>query len=457
MKYTRAGHLLRWFLLVWLGLMYLWGLQLIGLFFGGGALPTGALPSEASVPPGQGTAGSTCASLSPSLFTVLLFTGLMVGQASLYWLGLSGTISRRWRLLYLAIQGLLVGLISFSLYLGCVTPALPEDFLICLYLALIVGAISILNSTRAIIGVVIGYLILLVVNTVVLAQRSSLHVAFLVSPQPSVWYAAMILFVVGYIIVYLHQLHMHSQLQVTHARLKASATRIEELTKACERERLARDLHDTLAQGLAGVTMQLEAANTHLAHQHVATAQAVVQQAMLCAREALIDARRAIDDLRTQQTGTADTAVALRKEVDRFAMAAGIPCTVDIAQNLAVSPLVSEHLVGIVREGLTNITRHAQAHQVQLSLAPRGKTLLLDIDDDGVGFDPAAATQSGHYGLIGVRERVRLLGGTLTIRSVPGRGTCLQVCLPGKQEAWELSEASPARHEQETEREDLHV
>jgi nitrate/nitrite-specific signal transduction histidine kinase len=88
---------------------------------------------------------------------------------------------------------------------------------------------------------------------------------------------------------------------------------------------------------------------------------------------------------------------------------------------------------------------------------PHGETLTLEIDDDGVGFDPVAATQSGHYGLIGVRERARLLGGYLTIRSAPGIGTRLQLRLPGKQEAWGLPEPDPARHEKVTEREDLHV
>ena len=267
----------------------------------------------------------------------------------------------------------------------------------------------------------------------------------------------MILFVVGYIIVYLQQLHTHSQLQVTHARLKASAAKIEELTRAYERQRLARELHDTLAQGLAGVVMQLEAANTHLSHQRAATAQEIVQQAILCAREALVDARGAIDDLRAKPNGASEIPVALQKECDRFLMATGIPCSADIPQNLSVSPILREHILGIVREGFTNITRHAQAHRVLVSLVPSGDALTLEIGDDGVGFDPAAAPGSGHYGLIGVRERARLLGGSLTIRSAPGMGTCLQVRLPGRQGGRGVPGAGPARHEQEMERENLHV
>jgi len=464
MKYARAEHLLRWFLLLWLGLMYLWGLQLMRLSVGGSQIVVGVFPGVRTGPvptqlPTQ--VSGFCLSLSPSLFDILLFSGLMVCHAGLYWLGLSGKLPRHWRFLYLAAQGLLVVMISFSLSPGgCVALAPPEEFLICLYLALIVGAISILDCANAIIAVVTGYLLLLVLNTVVLESRASLLVSVQTSLQASaqfsIWYAAMILFVVGYIIVYLQQLHVHSQLQVTHARLKASAAKIEALTRAYERQRLARELHDTLAQGLAGVVMQLEAANTHLAHRRVSTAQGIVQQAILCAREALVDARSAIDDLRARTTGAPDLTLAVREEIDRFIMATGISCNANILENLSVSPTLHEHVLGIVREGFTNITRHARARHVWVSFVPRGETLILEIRDDGVGFDPAAAG-SGHYGLIGMRERGRLLGGYLNIRSAPGMGTSLQLCLLARQGEQGTRGPDPERYEKETERENLHA
>jgi len=466
MKNAGAEHLLRWFLLLWLGLIYVWGLQLLGLL-GDNTFSVMIFPGAPPISQGPGqqssqVASAVCISPSPSLFALLLFTGLMVGHAGLYWLGLSGKLPRDWRFLYLAAQGLLVCMMSLSLYAGkCMVPGPPEEFLICLYLALIVGAISILDRANAIIAVVAGYVLLLILNTVFLESRGPLQVStqssLLNSLQSSIWYAAMILFIIGYIIVYLRQLHTHSQLQVTHARLKASAAKIEELTRAYERQRLARELHDTLAQGLAGVVMQLEAANTHLSHQRTATAQDIVQQTILCARSALVDARSAIDDLRAQPAGVSEISVALQKECDRFLMATGIPCSTNIPQNLSASPTLSEHVLGIVREGFTNITRHAQAHHVQLSLLPRGDALTLEIDDDGVGFDPTAAPQSGHYGLVGIRERARLLGGHLSIRSAPGAGTSLQLRLPGSQEAWKISVPGPARYEKEMERENLYV
>jgi NarL family two-component system sensor histidine kinase YdfH len=463
MKHARTGHLLRWLLLVWLGLIAIWGFQLMGLLLiGSEGSSSGVISLFPGVPSSEPlrVSGTVCPPLSPSLFTVLLFSGLMIGHAGLYWFGLSGKMPQRWRFPYLTVQGLLVGLISFCLSqgrCGAGRSALPEDFLICLYLALIIGAISLLDQARAILAVVAAYLLLLVLNTVILQSRVSLLVSLQASAQSAIWYLAMILFVAEYIVIYLQQLRTHSQLQVTHVRLKASTARIEELTRSYERQRLARELHDTLAQGLAGLVLQLEAANTHLTHQRAATAQEIIQQAVQSAREALIEARGAIEDLRAPSIGASEAADPLQKEIDRFVAESGIPCNAQIPQKLCLSPALEKHLLGIVREGLTNITRHAQAQQASLSLVPRGELLVLDISDDGIGFDPKAHPGSGHYGLIGIRERARLLGGSLTIRSAPDAGTRLQVSLPGGQEAWGSPGQILGYHEQEREGANLHV
>jgi signal transduction histidine kinase len=94
----------------------------------------------------------------------------------------------------------------------------------------------------------------------------------------------------------------------------------------------------------------------------------------------------------------------------------------------------------VVSEALTNIARHARAQRARVSLRPIDDARALDIEvrDDGVGFDPAQIG-AGHYGLIGLRERTRLIGGTLNIESAPGQGTLLRVCLP-------LDNERPPRH-----------
>lgn len=457
MQNARAERLLRWFLLLWLGLIYIWGLQLMGLFIGRSEFPAALFPGVPIHLPHQ-VADSPCishASLAPSLLSVVFFTVLIVCHAGLYWLGLSLKMPRHWRYLYLAAQGLLVGVMSLSLFMNrCAVPALPAEFIICLYLALIVGAISILEHARAIIAVVAGYLLLLAVNMMILERRTPL----LFSLQSSIWYAAVILFVVGYIIVYLYQLRIHSQLQVAHADLKASAARIEELTLVNERQRLARELHDTLAQGLAGVLMQLEVANAHLSQHHMTSAQEIIHQAIYGAREALVDARSSIDDLRARTTGASELSAAVQKEIHRFTATTGIPCTSEIPQRVCASPILREHIVGILCEGLTNITRHAQAHQVWVSLVQRDDTLEMEVRDDGIGFDPAVvATQPWHYGLIGLRERAHLVNGHLAIRSVPGMGTSVRLRVVVGQQARETPESGQIQSKTKRERGNRHA
>ena len=228
-------------------------------------------------------------------------------------------------------------------------------------------------------------------------------------------------------------------LDVTHRQLAEYAAQVEDLTLANERQRMARELHDTLAQGLAGLVLQLEAIDSHLSRGNTVKAQAITQQAMDRARSTLADARRAIDDLRSGEVPDIDLETAVREEADRFTAASGIPCTLSIMLPPELPEEVRECALRVVSEALTNIARYAQAQHAAISLRPipypqSGGTasrhaLDIEVRDDGVGFDPAQIG-AGHYGLIGLRERARLIGGTLNIESTPGQGTALKVSLP---------------------------
>jgi NarL family two-component system sensor histidine kinase YdfH len=248
----------------------------------------------------------------------------------------------------------------------------------------------------------------------------------------------MIIFVVLYVGLYTrearakaHAQTLLEELEIAHTQLAEYANQVEQLTLSTERQRMARELHDTLAQGLAGLILQLEAADSHISNQNSAKAQNIIQQAMTRARTTLADARRAIGDLRETQTTSTDLNTAIRTETERFRHSTGIPCTLELCNVPSLSPSLSENVLRAVSEGLVNIARHAKASEVILMMSCDDQNLWIEIRDDGSGFDPQEAIgRSGHYGLLGLRERARLFGGSLTIESQPTRGTTLKIQLP---------------------------
>lgn len=217
-------------------------------------------------------------------------------------------------------------------------------------------------------------------------------------------------------------IELAESLESANAKLAAYNAKIESLTLQNERQRMARELHDTLAQGVAGLVLQLEAAKAHLASNRGDRASAIVEQALLRARSTLAESRAAIDNLRLAPVNLADS---VHETVERFRQAAGIPCETEVSVNEhQLSPETTGHALSILGESLTNIARHAQATHVKVKLFVQNETLELEVRDNGVGFD-VKQNHSGHYGLIGMHERARLTGGFLAIESNAG-GTCVQ-------------------------------
>jgi NarL family two-component system sensor histidine kinase YdfH len=244
----------------------------------------------------------------------------------------------------------------------------------------------------------------------------------------------MTLFVIIYVTLYSRQSEardraqaLATELEVANRQLSEYAARVEDLTIVAERQRIARDLHDTLSQGLAGLILQLEAADAHLGQQRTERARVIVADAMAQARLTLADARRAIDDLRT--TTPDDPGSAICREVARFSEASGIAAECRIAPDLGPIEGVGETALRIVSEALTNAARHAQAQRVTVTVACEDGALLMTIMDDGCGFDPTTVPDA-HFGLLGMRERARLAGGQVELRSQPGAGTTVIARLP---------------------------
>jgi NarL family two-component system sensor histidine kinase YdfH len=293
-----------------------------------------------------------------------------------------------------------------------------------LYMALIGESVGILGLTRWGALATIYFLGLSLVNFIVFTSPGSALYWF-VGTIPTV------IFVGLYVSLYMRQTEAREKAQALAAELETAnrqlseyAARVEDLTIAAERERLARDLHDTLSQGLAGLILQLEAADAHLTHDRPEKARTIVRQSMENARSTLSDARRAISDLRENKLG--ELGESLRREIDRFEAATGIPCLFHADATPHLPEPVKETILRTVSEALTNTARHAQASQAAVTITVKGQTLKLEIKDNGIGFDPQNIP-SGHYGLLGIRERIRLTGGALTLDSAPQKGTILTI------------------------------
>ena len=351
------------------------------------------------------------------------FAILMAVHITLYWLSPRFADTLRRMMTYLVVQATLVFVLT----------QFPRDLSIImgLYPALLGIAVGMLREKRRIVPTVIIWLGLATLNLLLNLGLSALMTWVMFAPP-------LTFFVVVYVVLYGRQVEARDraqsllrELETANTELAEYADRVEDLTLAAERQRMARELHDTLAQGVAGLILQLEAADSHLSGGRAERAQGIVQQAMARARATLAEARQAIRDLREQTSSSPDLASALREETERFTNATGIPCALDLRLPDALPDTLCEHTLRVVAEALANVARHAQAHHAWVSGVETEDWLDVEVRDDGVGFDPAAiTTESGHYGLIGMRERARLAGGTLAIDSVPGTGTRLLLRLP---------------------------
>lgn len=213
--------------------------------------------------------------------------------------------------------------------------------------------------------------------------------------------------------------------------------RTRELAVMEERNRLAREIHDTIAQGLTGIILQLEASD-QLMDVNPEKARMRLQKATALARSSLQEARRSVWNLRPTPLEDRKLADAIGEELRRQADEASweTSCNVEGEQD-GVSIETENGLYRIAQEALSNVAKHAQATRVDVKLSFAGGRVRLSVRDNGTGFDPttarsaekSAGTQGG-FGLMGLRERARLLGGTLDINSAPGKGTLMQVEVP---------------------------
>jgi two-component system NarL family sensor kinase len=217
---------------------------------------------------------------------------------------------------------------------------------------------------------------------------------------------------------------------IERTQLAEQATRVALVE---ERNRLAREVHDTLAQELTGIALQLEAADALLEHSPD-RARARIRQALERTRESLEEARRSVLDLRAGPLERQALPAALETLGQRFTAETGTPVAF---QQALVGPRlparVEEALYRIAQEALVNVRRHAQAGAVRIELHQTNDGVQLIVADNGRGFDvqlPDAGAHAHGFGLIGMQERARLLNGDMQISSCPGAGAQVEVTIP---------------------------
>ena len=207
-----------------------------------------------------------------------------------------------------------------------------------------------------------------------------------------------------------------------------------ELAVLEERARLAREIHDSIAQGLTGIIWQLNAAEQSAKAGGEGLVSQIIRVRDL-ARASLQECRRSVWDLRAGPLSGGTLAQALETETETLAGGAGLGSSFTIRGEERVLPSGMEvALLRIGTESLSNLTKHARATETQVTLIFDDSQVRLEVRDDGIGFDPEApidrGADKGGFGLINMRERARLLGGDLTVKSGPGQGTVVEATLP---------------------------
>ena len=218
-----------------------------------------------------------------------------------------------------------------------------------------------------------------------------------------------------------------AELDLANRWLREYAAQAEELATIQERNRLAREIHDGLGHSLTVINMQIQGALAVLT-QDRARAEQILARAQECARAALADVRHSVSALRTAPSERRPLPEALATLVEE-SDAAGLRTSLVVAGTpRPLSPQTELALYRAAQEGLTNVRRHARATRADVALDYRdAATVGLEVRDDGVG----AASTDGGFGLLGLRERVQLLGGAFAVQTTPGHGLRLRVELPG--------------------------
>jgi signal transduction histidine kinase len=211
---------------------------------------------------------------------------------------------------------------------------------------------------------------------------------------------------------------------IDNARLYENAKKVAAFE---ERQRLARELHDSVTQSLYGITLYSQAAASHLAMKHYDQADQLIDEINSTAQEALAEMRLLIYQLRPPVLEKEGLLTALQTRLTAVEGRAGMKTGLKAELMTRLPLFLEEGLYHIAQEALNNTLKHARAHKVNVVLSQIGTQVTLEVIDDGIGFDMARTNQEGKMGLADMHAHAREIGGTFTIISSPGNGTQIRV------------------------------
>jgi signal transduction histidine kinase len=235
-------------------------------------------------------------------------------------------------------------------------------------------------------------------------------------------------FSISYIMGKLRQ--QQRSLEAANIRLTHYASTLEHLATSQERNRVARELHDTLAHTLSGLSVQLETVKAYWDIDQQA-ARSILEKALESARSGLDETRRALKALRASPLEDLGLVLAISNMAKETATRFNLTLHLSITDNMPVlSPDVEQCIYRIAQEAVSNVVNHANASTLTVGLEFLGEKVTLTVKDNGVGFDiENHHNSSSHFGLLGMRERAELLGGSLKIISAPGNGSLIQLTI----------------------------
>ncbi len=231
--------------------------------------------------------------------------------------------------------------------------------------------------------------------------------------------------IVGQIVTEIMKTQRAQQQSLMHAnaQLAKHAYTLQSLAVSQERNRLARELHDTLAHTLSGTAVNLEAIKLTIPEEMEET-HYLLEQSLLATRKGLAETRRALKDLRSQTLEERGLLSSIREMVLNTSSRVGIEIELSLPDHsLDLTPDLEQCLYWIVHEAINNTITHAEASQIQVVLEDRKPGIRLSIKDNGKGFSPLQAQDDNKFGLQGLKERARISGGSLEIISQPAQGT----------------------------------